>query len=175
MENYSSFYKSDHLQPSFSKRKFQDLHDWDFGWEILEPINIATDNEDSEIELSKRLSPGQKALYFFWYLDAQVTNGGFIQFYWNGYRKYLAPILQGLQLVGDQEMLQLVKKADDEYLVHQTRFGKQQELNDWEPLYEELTKFDGYDSTYYEIHDRTMALIEKYARSYPAEFVKLVD
>jgi uncharacterized protein YwqG len=33
---------------------------------------------------SKRLSPGQKALFFIWYLDAEVTNGGFIQFYWNG-------------------------------------------------------------------------------------------
>jgi len=58
MESYSSFDKSNHLLPEFDKTKFDTLHGWDFGWKILEPINIAADQESSEIELSKRLSPG---------------------------------------------------------------------------------------------------------------------
>jgi hypothetical protein len=74
MELYNSFDKDNHLQPVFDKAKFDTLHGWDFGWEILEPINIAKGDED-EFQLSKRFSPGQKALYFIWYLDAQVTNG----------------------------------------------------------------------------------------------------
>ena len=103
MELYNTFDEANHLQPVFDKAKFSTLHGWDFGWAILEPINIAKGDED-EIELSRRFSPGQKALYFIWYLDAEVTNGGFIQFYWNDYRKYISPILQGLKLIGDTSM-----------------------------------------------------------------------
>src|SRR5689334_9870885 len=85
MDTYQQFDSSIHLQPAIDKTRFDTTQGWDFGWMLLEPINIATDQENSEIELSKRLSKGQKALYFIWYLDAEVTNGGFIQFYWNGY------------------------------------------------------------------------------------------
>jgi hypothetical protein len=95
MEIYNVFEKENHLQPIFEKERFDNLHGWEFGWEILSFINIAK-SDDNERELSKRFSPGQKALYFFWYLDAQVTNGGFIQFYTNGYRNYLPTIIEGL-------------------------------------------------------------------------------
>src|SRR5262245_38855970 len=122
METYSTFNKSNHLRPDFSKHKFETLQSWEFGWELLQQINIATNQEDSEAELSRRLSPGQKALYFFWYLDGQVTNGGFIQFYWNGYRKYYSAILQGLQLICDDDMLQLVKNAEKEFFLNEKLF-----------------------------------------------------
>lgn len=172
---YNQFDPSNHLKPDFNRSKFESLKGWDLGWELLEPINIATDKEESELELSRRLSHGQKALYFFWYLDAQVTNGGFIQFYWNGYRKYLTPILDGLNLLGDAEMVDLIHKADEEYLTHQKEFEKQQELDDWEPLYDQLPKFDEYDDIFYKLHDRTMSLLEEYARKNTHEFVTLVE
>ena len=172
---YNKFEVANHLRPDFKRSKFQSLNSWNLGWELLEPINIATDDEESELELSTCLSPGQKALYFIWYLDAQVTNGGFIQFYWNGYRKYLEPILEGLKLIGDTIMLDLVQKVDQEYLIHQNKFQEQQELDDLEPLYDQLPKFDEYDDVFYKHHDQTMALIEKYARTNTQEFVTLVD
>jgi hypothetical protein len=172
METYSLFDKSRHLQPQFDRDKFESLHGWNLGWELLSQINVATDQDDSEIRLSMRLSPGQKALYFIWYLDAQVTNGGFIQFYWNGYRKYLSPIIEGLNLIGDNEMLNLVQKADKEFLTHRNKFEIQQEADDWKPLYESLTVFDEYDNIYYSRHDTTMSLIESYVRSHAEEFVR---
>ena len=172
---YNQFDSANHLKPEFSKKLFQELTGSDLGWELLKPINIATDTEESELELSKRLSPGQKALYFFWYLDGQVTNGGFIQFYWNGYRKYMEPILEGLKLIGDKSMYELVKKADNEYLANEDKFIKYQELDDSEPLYDQLTQFDEFDEAYYEQNDTTMSSIESYARKYPEEFVHLID
>ncbi len=173
MEVYDTFDKHNHLQPDFDKVIFDTLHSWDFGWAILEPINVA-ESKDEEKELSKRFSPGQKALYFFWYLDAQVTNGGFIQFYWNGYRNYIATIIEGLKLIEDIELIELIDKADKEYLANQDKFVVQREKDDWEPLYDNLKAFDEFDNVYYKIHDRTMELIEKYARLHPDEFVKLI-
>src|ERR1700761_4202302 len=108
---YTIFDENNHLQSLFDKTEFDNLRGWDFGWAMLEPINIA-ESRDEDAELSKRLSPGQKALYFFWYLDSAVINGGFIQFYWNGYREYLPTIINGLKLIGDNEMLLLIDSVD---------------------------------------------------------------
>src|ERR1700679_2039140 len=115
LEYYNIFDKKHHLQPVFDKAAFNTLRGWDFGWAVLKTINIAGNRADNA-EFSKRFSPGQKALYFFWYLDAQVTNGGFIQFFWNGYREYLPPIIDGLKLINDTALLNLIYKADEEYL-----------------------------------------------------------
>lgn len=171
-ELYKTFDKDNHLRPDFNKSTFDTLRSWDFGWAILELINIAKSRDDDK-ELSKRFSPGQKALYFFWYLDAEVTNGGFIQFYWNGYKEYLPPILDGLKLIGHQELVELITKADQEYLANKEKFDLQQLKNDWKPLYNNLEEFEKFDEDYYKIHDKTMALIEKYARQNPSEFLNL--
>jgi hypothetical protein len=172
MERYNKFDSGKHLKPDFSKTAFDTLHSWDFGWAVLKPINVASSQEDDKW-LARRFSPGQKALYFIWYLDEQVTNGGFIQFYVNGYRKDLPPIVDGLKLIGDKEMLDLVEKADRLYLFNKDLFEAQGILNDPEPLYKDLKEFDAYDDLYYRIHDHTMALIEKYARQHPDEFLNL--
>ncbi len=173
MELYNSFESSNHLQPEFDKKQFEALHSWDFGYALLEPIDISA-NSDDEIELSRRLSPGQKALYFFWYLDAQVTNGGFIQFYWNGYGKYFSAIIEGLKLINDNTMLDLVNSSGYEYLDNKDYFKRQKQNDDWEPLYNDLKKFDELDDKYLECHHHTMELLEKYARDNPSDFVKLL-
>jgi hypothetical protein len=75
MELYNTFDKSNHLQPLFDKIKFDTLHTWDFGWVVLEPINIANGKEDEKL-LARRFSPGQKTLYFFgiWMLKLQMED-----------------------------------------------------------------------------------------------------
>ncbi|WP_184543268.1 DMP19 family protein [Mucilaginibacter sp. FT3.2] len=170
MKVFDLFEKENHLRPALKKNEFYTLKGWDFGWEILETINVAESRDEDE-ELSKRFSPGQKALYFFWYLDAQVTNGGFIQFYFNEYRKYLPTIKEGLKLISDTDLLDLVIKADNEYLINQSFFNQKIIKGDQIPIYDKLTVFSEIDDTYFLLHDKTMHLIEKYAKSNPDEFV----
>lgn len=170
-DKYSFSDKQHQLRPEFDKLNFDTLHSWDFGWAILEPINIAKSRDDDK-ELSKRFSSGQKALYFFWYLDAEVTNGGFIQFYTNDYREYIPAIKKGLKLIGDHEMIDLISKADDYYLQNEVLFIELKKKDQQELLFSKLTGFNQYDETYYKIHDNTMKLLEKYAKENPNEFVK---
>ncbi|MEN0007986.1 DMP19 family protein [Flavobacterium nitrogenifigens] len=168
--NYEIFEDENHLRPNFAKSEFDSLTSWDFGWAILEPINLGANDE---VGLSQRLSPGQKALYFFWYLDAEVTNGGFIQFYWNGNRKYLPAIIKGLELIGDRDMLKLVDIADKLYLENKDKIESGGTQEDFSRLYDDLIEFDDLDRIFYDKHDKTMDLIEKYARQNPEEFVNL--
>jgi hypothetical protein len=171
-ESYSSFDMINHLKPDFDKVRFDTLHNWDLGWALLEPIYKERGQEE-EITFSKRLSPGQKALYFYWYLNDEVTNGGFIQFYWNGYRKYLPPIKDGLKLVGDTAIIDLIDQADKEYLANKSKFDQQKLKDDWEPLYDNLKKFDSLDNKFYKIQNNPMELLETYVRQHPDEFVNL--
>ena len=169
---YDFFDKEHHLLPEFDSSLFESLRSWEFGWAILEPINIASSRDDDK-ELSRRFSPGQKALYFFWYLDAQVTNGGFIQFYWNYYQDYIPAIIAGLKLIGDTALLTLVEEAQNSYIRNKEKFDFQRNGEDWQPLYDELKEFEEYDQLYYKTHNATMDLFEKYIRQNPSEFVKL--
>jgi hypothetical protein len=169
--DYNIFDKTNHLQPLFDKAIFDTLHGFDFCWALLETINVANSNDD-DADLSKRFSPGQKALYFIWYLDAQVRNGGFVQFYLNGYGHYIPPIKTGLKLIGDTAMLALVENADKEYLQNREIVDSYLMKDDWGSLYKSPYKFDTYDSIYYSSNEKMMLFIEKYARQHPEDFVK---
>lgn len=171
LELFNTFDTAQHLLPLFNKVKFDTLHGFDFGWALLEPINLAKSRGDDK-ELSKRFSPGQKALYFIWYLDEQIKNGGFPQFYLNGYGEYISPIKEGLKLIGDTAMFSLVSNAEHEYLTHQKEVDSYKQKSDWQPLYEAPYKFDNYDKAYYSSNQNMMKLIEKYARQHPEDFVK---
>jgi len=170
MDVFDVFEKENHLKPDFDKKKFSVLKGWDLGWELLEPINIAQSPDDDK-ELSKRFSEGQKALYFFWYLDAQVINGGFFQFYWNGFRNYLPTIKKGLSLIGDNALIDLIDLADKYYTSNQSQFQTLWKSGDYSAANEVLPEFDTYDDIYYQIHDNTMECLETYARNFPDEFV----
>ena len=75
-------------------------------------------------------------------------------------------------MIDDTSMLDLVNKADKEYLVHKDEFVLQRQKDSWKPLYDNLKNFDKYDSIYYATHDKMMELIEKYVRQHSEDFVK---
>lgn len=160
------------LRPVFSRKKFKTLKGWDLAWEILERINIATSRR-GEIGLSKRLSSGQKTLYFFWYLDAEVENGGFIQYYHNKTDHYHPSIVEGLTLIEDYPMVALVNQADELYNQNKARFDRVKTLRGFSNLYSKLKGFSDLDDKYYDLRDQTIARIEKFIRKNPRDFVKL--
>jgi hypothetical protein len=172
-KNYFKYFDTaEQLRPTFSKKEFKTLTGWDFVWEILEPINIATTRR-SEIGLSKKLSAGQKTLYFFWYLDAEVTNGGFIQFYFNNTDHYLPSIIEGLSFIKDKSMLGLVNEAEQIFQQKQALFKKATTIEAFSKLYDKIKEFSKLDDKYYKLRDKTIAKIEKYIRENPKEFVTL--
>lgn len=172
-KNYFKYFDpEDQLRPKLSTKKFKELKDWDFVWEILEPINIAT-TQRSEIGLSKKLSKGQKTLYFFWYLDAEVENGGFIQFYHNKTDHYLPSIIEGLEFLGDRNMLNLINKAEELYQQKKSLFEKATTIEAFSKLYDKIAGFSELEDKYYKLRDKTISLIEKYIRENPKEFVTL--
>jgi antitoxin component YwqK of YwqJK toxin-antitoxin module len=167
---FSGYDPNDQLRPRINKGDFFRMSGFDFGWLLLQPISIAGSREE-EPALAKRFSPGQKALYFWWYLDAQVTNGGFVQFYYNGYDIYVPAIIEGLEYIGDKKMASLVKSAHKIYLDNKEMIEDAREKDLFgSDLYDRLDKLGKLDEKYYSMNGQTMACIETYARRNPYEF-----
>ncbi|HEY3403391.1 MAG TPA: DUF4375 domain-containing protein [Ohtaekwangia sp.] len=168
---YWEFDKSIHYKPKLNKGDFFRLTGFDFGWFVLEPLSNFIKDREGELTKGKSLSYGQKALYYWWYVDAQVTNGGFVQFYYNGYEQYVPTILKSLEHIGDREMTTLIQRADKIYQKNKKMIDKAREKDLFgSDLYERLEALSALDSEYYELNNKTMAVLEKYIRENPNEF-----
>lgn len=169
-DSYWEFNEETHFKPQLSKGDFYKLRGYDFAWFVLEPISTFVKDREHEIERGKSLSYGQKALYYWWYLDAQVMNGGFVQFYYNDYGSYVPTIIKGLEHVGDKEMADLVKKADKIYQKNKKLMDKAQESDLFDSdLYDRLDELTLLDEEYFGMNENTMSLIENYIRKNPNE------
>ena len=113
---YWEYNKEKHFIAKVNKGDFFKLTGFDFGWFMLEPITDFIQDNEHEIENGKSLSYGQKALYYWWYVDAQVKNGGFTQFYYNEYGQYAPTIIKALKHIGDNNMAELVNRSYELYL-----------------------------------------------------------
>jgi hypothetical protein len=162
------------LLPKISRIEFDTLKDWNLGWRLLEPVRVAT-NESDEEQLLSKLSEGQRSLYVFLDLNSQVTNGGFIQYYWNDYGKFVSELENGLTLIGDTTILKLVRRSEVEYRNNRSFFDRQKQKDDWEPLYDRLKSFDSLDNSYYKHQQGAMVLFEKYIRQHPEQFVTFTE
>ncbi len=168
---YWEFNESQHFRPNLDKGDFFKLTGFDFGWFVLEPISEYIQDAKGELSKGKNLSYGQKALYYWWYVDAQVNNGGFTQYYYNDYGKYTPTIIKALKYIGDDKMAELVNRSYELYL-KENRKIKDARLGGWEEfsnLYKEIKDFDDLDDEYYNLNNQTMKNIENYIRKNPNE------
>jgi len=168
---YWNFDESKHFRPKLDKGEFFKLTGFDFGWYVLEPISEYIKDEKGELKKGNTLSYGQKALYYWWYVDAQVTNGGFTQFYYNGYGKYVPTIIKGLKHIGDNKMAGIVNRSYEIYLKENKKIkdARKGGLQEFSNLYKEIEDFDELDNEYYDLNEKTMKIIEKYVRKNPNE------
>jgi antitoxin component YwqK of YwqJK toxin-antitoxin module len=170
MDDYWFFDKDRHFCPRLSKGGFYKLTGFDFGWFIHESVAKFIETREQELIKGKSLSYAQKTLYYWWYLDEQVTNGGFVQFYYNGYDVYIPVIIKGLTHIGDHKMVDLIQKAETIYRKNKEIIDQARERNLFgSGLYESLTELSELDSLYYELNDQTMYEIEQYIRKNPRE------
>ncbi len=101
---YWVFEESRHFWPKINKGDYYRQSGYDFGALLVTPIFEFMHFMTDEIDGGHCLSYTQKTLYYWWRLDAQVNNGGFVQFYYNGYGVTVPALISGLNYVGDKKM-----------------------------------------------------------------------
>lgn len=168
---YWGFDKSIQFKPKLNQVQFFKLTGFEFGEYVRAPISKFIKDTEHEISKGICLSYGQKVLYYWWYIDAQVKNGGFVQFFFNGYGPYLPTIIKGLEHIEDNKMANLIQKAEKIYQKNIKLINKARE-NDLfgSDVYERLDELSDLDQEYYKLSNNTMSEIEKYIRKNPNEF-----
>lgn len=116
-------------------------------------------NESQRDELIEKFTPEIRELYFWIYLDGQVSNGGFAQFFENGFRYMIPEIINFYQRIGDHKCVEILKKAEkwnDENQSKEVFFDfNQQSLNE----------------AYFAHSDQSNQLIETYIRTHSELFI----
>ncbi len=172
IDPYSGFEKDSHFRPRVDKGSFFRLTGSDFTALISRPLRGYIGDPKYETEKGSAFSYGQKALYYWENLDGQVTNGGFVQFYYNGYGRYIPIILKSLTHIGDMEMADLVGRAEKLYRKSKRVINRARRLASFfgTDIYERLDELSALDDEYYVLNKKTMPIIEKYIRANPNEF-----
>lgn len=108
--------------PKVSREKYYSLEKEFFIYTVLEGLPQWY-TEDERKLLIQKLRPEIKELYFWSNLDGQVSNGGFSQFFENGF-SYMIPEIKKFYLrVGEEIGLELLLEAEKE--------SKNQSDNSW--------------------------------------------
>lgn len=132
-------------------------------------------NEDysNEYQVVISLSPGLRALYSTWLVEAEVNNGGFNQFYWNSSGQFAKESEAGFLLLGALDHYELMKEAN---MIHEQEKEKMQKykekgtLSAFSDSYKE-TKLNSIDDKFFDLHENLSELRIKYIRSNMGEFI----
>lgn len=69
----------------------------------------------NDYEVVKGLSKGQQAIYSIWWVEAEVNNGGFNQFYFNPSGKFAEMAVDGFKVIGANKFADLMIQANKIY------------------------------------------------------------
>jgi len=171
---YSKTDLNNQVRPQISPVDYYRLSNMEFNWAILNPMSIAVRKyrEANNIDLAESvniISPEQKLLYFWWYLDGQVTNGGFRQFISNGYANYFQPILNGLKLLPDKKYYNLVEKVYVYFLQQKAHVMNES------PEYFSDSFLSDMDSEYFKIGEQLYKDVELFIRNNQTQFIQPIE
>jgi antitoxin component YwqK of YwqJK toxin-antitoxin module len=144
--------------PKMTKSDYYSLSGKYFNTSVLDKLPYWY-NESQKIQLIDKLRPEIKGLYFWMYLDGQVSNGGFSQFFDNGFAYMIPEIKQFYFFVGDSLNLEILKKAENWYDEKQS----EEAFLDF--------KLNSLDNEYFEHSDQSNQLIEAYIRTHSEFFI----
>jgi uncharacterized protein DUF4375 len=117
------------------------------------------------------LSPGLRAFYATWLVDAEVKNGGFNQYFWNNGGGMAAAAVEGFRLLGTQDHAALMLKAvaiweqEREGLEHLEAEGTLEAFSEAD----ESTALGELDAPYYDLADIEAVHIQ-FIRAHPEMF-----
>jgi hypothetical protein len=130
------------------------------------------DRYEREVEIVRSLSQGIRALYVTWWVEAEVNNGGFNQYFWNRSGAFAKDAVLGFEFFGAHDHAALMREAIAIETSEQATMKKFTESNTPESFsrsYDE-TKLNELDKKFYKIGDNLRVLRIKAIREKPELF-----
>jgi hypothetical protein len=131
-----------------------------------EYINVLTENEYED------LNPTQQVPYLaFWY-DAEVQNGGHMQYFVNSAGAYAEQTVEALPLLGASTQARLLSKAVELVRANPLSDGWTWEKFRGSPL---ADRFWELDRAYYAAKPTPTELLERYLEAHFDEFIQVIE
>ena len=119
-----------------------------------------------------KLNDFQKVFYYNQYLEKEVNNGGFNQFYFNSSGNYAHEIIDSLKTIGADKTAEIVKKANEQFPdsnVPKDRIERQDVLEQIEETADEI--WDELDQKFYAYEDDLNSLNMAYIKNNKINFI----
>lgn len=146
------------IRPAIDLGDFYQLKGEKFCWLILAPIAYRIHQSDDKEAAIRKLSDGQKALFYWWYLKTH-TGWGLGRFLELGFGGYLPIIIDGLKLIGNKEGVKLLEEVYSAISKEASHYSLEDTL---------LEKFN---KEQYDSFSENEVLFEEYIRANPDDFI----
>jgi HPt (histidine-containing phosphotransfer) domain-containing protein len=112
-----------------------------------------------------RLNDVQKVFYFNQYLEKEVNNGGFNQFYFNSSGNFAHEIIGSLQTIGAKKTAEIIKKANAQFPNNKVPKDREERQNILEQIEEGANvAWEELDQKFYTYEDDLNSLNMEYIR-----------
>ena len=156
----------------FDQQTLYEIPDNDLELAILDYVDykIGEDYENKH-SIVTNLSKGFQAVYTTWWVDAEVNNGGFNQYFWNC-GQFAIEAIEGFRVIGARKLSELMKKAVESVIEEIPEMKKYYKLNTPEAFSESYdhTDLNKLDEQYYTLSEDLSVLRIKYIRANPHLF-----
>ncbi|MDR0507749.1 MAG: DMP19 family protein [Dysgonamonadaceae bacterium] len=125
-----------------------------------------------EFEIVMSWNKSQQAIYMIWWLEAEVNNGGFNQFYENSSGQYAEYLPDALRLIGAVKFADLVERANKVYLENYEQITKEIDgtLEGFSKSYED-NPLNEFDAEFYKYEEPLYDLQVKYIKAHKQDFI----
>lgn len=130
------------------------------------------DDYDHEIQIVSKLPIGAQALYITWWVEAEVNNGGFNQYYWNSAGQFADQAAEAFEFFSAHEHAALMREANSVHAMEAEKIKKYKDLGTMEAFsdsYKE-SKLGPVDDRFMEMKENLSALRIAKIRSSPEFF-----
>ena len=133
----------------------------------------STDYEN-EYETVMSWNKSRQAIYMIWVLEAEVNNGGYIQFYFNSSGQFYKHLPDVLKLVGANKFADLTKRANDTFEKENSKITQHQDrtLEGFSKSYDD-NPLNQYDDEFYDLYktENLQQIQVDYIRNNKKEFI----
>lgn len=136
--------------------------------------NVIKEDYVNEYKNIKNLSEGMQYVWAIWWLEAEVNNGGFNQYFYNTSGQFAEEAYKGCLAIGANKTAEIVNSAVLTIFQEMDLYKKTKEAGTIEAFMDSYkeTKLGQFDDEFYKYEDDISGLLTKYIRNNPEMFVR---
>jgi hypothetical protein len=160
--------------PVITAQILQAIPDNELDYAIVDHVSgkIGGDYNHSH-QIVTSMSKGFQMVYSTWWVDAEVNNGGFNQYFWNSAGEFRNEALEGFKLLGAVEHETLMAEAIEVYKVEESKIKQQKAKGTMEGFSESYkdNPLNKLDDRFYKLAEDAGKMRVKFIREHPDLFI----